>query len=131
MPDNQCPGIRLKLGGNNDYLSIERGKLALETYSQGEYSFPKNQWVNVVLEMTLSGDDTGQNKLIIDGVEVINTSFANMPSQAVFGPLFQQEGIDFQLQEPVFYERFQIGATANLTESDLDLFIDNVQLTIQ
>jgi len=131
VPNNQCPGIRLKLGGNNDYLSIERGKINHETIGHSEYSFPKKQWVNVILEMILSGEESGQNKLIIDGTEVINSSFANMPSQATFGPLFQQAGIDFQLQEPVYYERFQIGATANPSLNDLDLYIDNVKFTIQ
>ncbi len=131
VPNNQCPGIRLKLGGDNDYLSIERGKISLETIGQAEYSFPKKQWVNVILEIVLSGGESGQNKLIIDGIEVINSSFANMPSQAIFGPLFEQEGIDFQFQEPIFYERFQIGATANPSSNDLDMYIDNVKLTIQ
>ncbi|MEM7163170.1 MAG: hypothetical protein AAF487_12105 [Bacteroidota bacterium] len=131
VPNNQCPGIRLKFGGNGDYLSLERGKLGLETIGQAAYSFPKNQWVNVILELVLSSDDDASNVLIIDGNEVINSSLSNLPNQEVFETLFAQEGIAFQLQEPLFYERFQLGATANSSAEDIDVFIDKVKFSIE
>ena len=42
--ENQCPGVRLKLSGGNDFLSIERGKIAANTLEQTTFAFPKNEW---------------------------------------------------------------------------------------
>jgi len=50
VPENQCPGIRLKIGGDNEYLSIERGKIISRTISQSEVSFPIFEWVSIVWE---------------------------------------------------------------------------------
>ncbi|GAB5551862.1 MAG: hypothetical protein Sapg2KO_14530 [Saprospiraceae bacterium] len=54
----------------------------------------------------------------------------NMPNASLFETEFANNGIDFELQEPLFYERFQIGATANPTQFDIELFIDDVKFEI-
>ncbi len=54
----------------------------------------------------------------------------NMPNAEIFADVFQQNGIDFTLQEPVFYERVQIGATANPTAESLEVFVDNFSINI-
>ncbi len=131
VPDNQCPGIRLQMSNNNDYLSIERGKISQTTLAQADYSFPRNQWVNVVWEMTLSPDNDGLNTLTIDGNEVISTTAMNMPNADVFRNLFGQNNIDFELQQPIFYERVQIGATANPSAGDIEMFVDNFSITVE
>ena len=70
--DNKCPGIRLKMSGNNDYLAIERGKIATTTIQQTIFRFPRKEWVNVQWELTLSEEEDGYNRLVINGIEVIS-----------------------------------------------------------
>lgn len=129
--ENQCPGVRLMMSGAQDYLSIERGKISGTTLQQTNLPFPRNRWVSVKWEMTLSDSDNGQNKLTIDGVEVINENAMNMPNAQVFSDFFANEGITFNLQQPTFYERVQIGATANPLADNVELFIDNFSINVK
>lgn len=129
--ENQCPGIRLMMSGGNDFLSIERGKIAGNTIEQTSFQFPRNQWVNVQWEMTLSDNENGMNKLLINGTELINSTGTNMPNAQTFRDIFAQEGIDFTLQEPTFYERIQIGATANPTAENIELFVDDFSIEVE
>ncbi|ADR21089.1 hypothetical protein MATR_12810 [Marivirga tractuosa] len=129
VPDNQCPGIRLMMK-DNDHLSIERGKILNSTIVQSEVAFPRNEWVNVVWELELSQNSDGINKLFINNHEVISESGINMPNASLFKTEFANNGIDFELQEPLFYERFQIGATANPTPFSIELFIDDAKIEI-
>ena len=129
VPDNQCPGIRLMMK-DNDHLSIERGKILSSTIIQLDVAFPRNEWVNVIWELKLSQNNDGINKLLINNQEVISESGINMPNKSLFETEFANNGIDFELQEPLFYERFQIGATANPTQFDIELFIDDVKFEI-
>ena len=129
--ENQCPGVRLLMSGTNDYLSIERGKIGGPTLQQTNFSFPRNQWVNVVWEMTLSDEDDGVYQLTIEGVEGINTTGRNLPNAEVFREIFAEQDIEFTLQQPVFYERVQIGATANPTADNVELYVDDVSIQIE
>lgn len=129
--DNQCPGIRLKLGGGKNYLSIERGKILGSTLVQSELPLPLQEWVKVQWNMKLSSEDTGDNVLMINGIEVINVRGKNMPNASEFKEAFSKEEIDFTLQSPLNYERIQIGATANPTAHPVELYIDNVLLQYQ
>lgn len=129
--ENQCPGIRLQMSGGNDFLSIERGKIAESTIEQTSFQFPRNEWVTVQWEMILSNNNNGMNKLLINGTEVLNSSGTNMPNAQTFRDIFAQEGIDFTLQEPTFYERVQIGATANPTTEDIELFVDDFSIVVE
>jgi len=129
--ENQCPGIRLMMSGGNDYLSIERGKISGTTIQQTNFAFPRNQWVTVQWEMTMSDDENGLNRLIINATEVINETGMNMPNAQIFADVFQNLGIDFTLQEPTFYERVQIGATANPTAGTIELFVDDFSIKVE
>jgi len=129
--ENQCPGVRLMMSGGNDYLSIERGKISGTTIQQTDFAFPRNQWVTVQWEMTMSDSENGLNRLIINGNEVINEAGMNMPNAQVFENVFLNQGIDFTLQEPTFYERVQIGATANPTAGYIELFVDNFSIKVE
>ena len=129
--ENQCPGVRLMMAGGNDYLSIERGKIAGTTLRQTNFTFPRNQWVSVQWEMTLSPNENGLNRLLINGTEVLNESAMNMPNAQIFKDTFANEGIDFTLKEPTIYERVQIGATANPTAGNIELFVDNFSLMVE
>ncbi|EDP98235.1 hypothetical protein KAOT1_13497 [Kordia algicida OT-1] len=54
-----------------------------------------------------------------------------MPNAEIFRQVFLNEGINFTLQEPVFYERVQIGVTANPTASTVELFVDNFSIQVE
>jgi len=131
VDNNQCPGIRLKLGGPENYLSIERGKILGNTLNQAELPFPKNEWVHVDWSMQLSQNNDGENYLSINGQELINEKENNMPNAEEFRNEFAMHGIDFNLKEPFSYERIQIGATANLTAHEVEMYVDNFKLTIE
>lgn len=130
VSDNQCPGIRLKFSGAENYLSIERGKILERTISQNRFSFPKREWVNVRWIMQLSSEDDGYNTLIINDQIVIEEVGSNLPNQRSFREVFAAEGVNFELSEPLGYERIQIGATANPTEHEVEMYLDNFSLTI-
>ena len=129
--ENQCPGVRQMMSGGNDYLSIERGKISGTTLQQTNFAFPRNQWVTVQWEMIMSDNENGLNRLIINGTEVINQTGMNMPNAQVFTEFFLNQGIDFTLQEPTFYERVQIGATANPTAGNIELFVDDFSIKVE
>ena len=129
--ENQCPGVRLMMSGGNDYLSIERGKISGTTMQQTDFAFPRNQWVTVQWEMTMSDNENGLNRLIINETEVINQTGMNMPNAQVFTDVFLNQSIDFTLQEPTFYERVQIGATANPTAGNIELFVDDFSIKVE
>ncbi|WP_340065763.1 hypothetical protein [Ascidiimonas aurantiaca] len=129
--ENQCPGVRLIMSGGNDYLSIERGKISAATLQQTNFSFPRKQWVSVEWEMTMSANENGLNRLLINGTQVLNEPGMNMPNADIFRDVFLNEGINFTLQEPTFYERVQIGATANPTAGNIELFVDNFSIEVE
>tara|TARA_R110002074_G_scaffold21547_1_gene66810 strand:+ start:5615 stop:6466 length:852 start_codon:yes stop_codon:yes gene_type:complete len=129
--ENQCPGVRLMMSGGNDYLSIERGKISETTIQQTNFAFPRNQWVTVQWEMTMSDNEDGLNRLIVNGTEVISEAGMNMPNAQVFEDVFLNQGINFALQEPTFYERVQIGATANPTAGNIELFVDDFSIRVE
>ena len=81
--------------------------------------------------MKLAPDGEGLNRLTINGTQVIEESGKNMPNNAEFEQAFEIAGKEFQLQEPLGYERIQLGATANPTEFEVELFIDNFKLSIR
>ena len=129
--ENQCPGVRLMMSGGDDYLSMERGKISGTTLQQTNFAFPRNQWVTVQWEMTMSDSENGLNRLTINGTEVINEAGMNMPNAQIFTDVFLDQGIDFTLQEPTFYERVQVGATANPTAGNIELFVDDFSIKVE
>jgi len=129
--ENQCPGVRLKMSGGNDFLSMERGKIAEGTIEQTSFKFPRDEWVSVQWELTLSNNTSGINRLLVNETEVIHTNGTNMPNARTFRELFAEDGINFTLQQPTFYERVQIGATANPTSRNVEMFIDNFSIKVE
>ncbi|MEM6844306.1 MAG: heparin lyase I family protein [Bacteroidota bacterium] len=131
VPNNQCPGIRLMISGDDDYLAIERGKILGATLTQTSTRFPRQKWVHLIWQMKLSPEEDGENKLFINDREVISTTGMNLPNAAIFKEEAAQQNIDFTLQQPLQYERVQVGATANSSEHPVELFIDNFSLRVE
>lgn len=131
VPENQCPGIRLMLSGGNDYLAIERGKISGDLLLQTSTPFPRKEWVTVKWSMVLSPNEDGGNELFINDTQILSENAMNMPNAEIFSALFAENDIDFELQEPVSYERVQVGATANPDAEDLLLYLDNFSIQIE
>ena len=129
VPNNQCPGVRLMLKPNG-YLGIERGKILGSTLEQTQVSLPRDTWFRLRWESVLDSTDAGINRLYVDDVLVLEAAGANMPNPEDFAALFAAQGITFQLQEPLIYERVQLGATANPTAQDVVMYIDDVEIQI-
>lgn len=129
--DNQCPGIRLIMTGGDDYLSIERGKIAGTTLRQSSYKFPRKEWVTIRWELNLSPNEDGTNKLFLNDTQILSEKGMNMPNAQIFKDAFAENDINFELQEPVVYERVQVGATANPDAEDLILYVDNFSISVE
>ena len=131
VPDPQCPGVRLKLSGAGEFLSMERGKILETSLSQTEVAFPREEWVHVVWTLRLSPTDEGTNKLVINDRTVIDANGGNLPNRDAFRAEFAAAGIDFELPERVGYERVQVGATANPTPSVARVLVDDFRLEVE
>ena len=82
--------------------------------------------------MNLSEENENSlNQLTIDGIEAISAKGMNLPNAEIFRQIFATNNIDFKLQEPVFYERIQIGVTANPTAGEIELLVDNFSMVIK
>ncbi len=131
VPDNQCPGVRLMFDENGEFLQLERGKIGYPTLGQTEVVFPKDEWVQVELQLTLSDTEAGENRLFINGVKALDINAVNLPNQEVFETLFAEVGIDFHLTEPLGYERIQLGVTANPAGDTTRVWVDNVEIVVK
>lgn len=118
------------MGNGNDFLAIERGKIGGSTIVQVAAPFPCFSWNHVRWEMALSPEKAGLNILELNGVEVIGENGMNLPNAQIFANVGSVNGIDFTLQDPVFYKRIHIGATGNPTANDVLLFVDNVWVSV-
>lgn len=130
VPGNNCPGIRLMLSGTSNTLSIDREKILCAPIASSSSNFPRKQWVRIRWEMVLAGDAPGMNKVMINGQQAMLAAGANLPSASIFAQAAADNGIDFILQTPVYYERVQIGATANPGDRSVELFVDDFQISI-
>ena len=131
VPDNQCPGVRLILRGEEGYPSIERGKILGETIGQTTLPFPRDEWVSVEWQMILQPDGSGENRLSVNGQSVIDEAGKNLPNAEEFRALFADNGTEFTLQEPHGYERLQIGATANASAGVVRMNVDDFSLVVE
>lgn len=132
VPNNQCPGVRVMLGGGNDFPTIERGKIDQPNYFQNSIQIPRFSWFKLTWIMDLSPyDSQGYNQLILNDDVCVSAPGMNMPNAEVFAQIFADVGQTFVLQEPVVYHRVQVGATANPTSDDVPLYVDDVRITVE
>ena len=118
------PGIRLRLVGEEGYLNVERKKMGEGTLAQSEDTkivFPRNQWVNVRLEVNLSQKKKGWIKVYQDDVLIIQSdNERTLPIDR----LTHNQGTKG------VYNSIQFGITANTAERDLDLYLDDIEVKI-
>lgn len=106
-------GRRLMFTGTNGrYLMLEGKRSTGPQYSQTEspVPFPRNQWVHVKLHLHLSPDGKGRVELWQNGTLILNKSGRNMV-------------------ENTFYDRVEVGQTANSTHRELTMYVDDVKIS--
>lgn len=112
------PGMRLALV--NDQLRVEykfNEKDIVQTPGQ-EIDFPRNQWVEIVWEITLSMKHKGSVRLWQDGQLILNTSNnRTLPKDILY----------FQQGTKGMYSSCEIGITANSADSDLTIWVDDIR----
>ena len=59
---------------------------------------------------------------------VISSEGINTPNADSFREEFAKNGIDFQLREPLIFERIQIGVTVNASVSNIEMYVDEVEI---
>jgi hypothetical protein len=125
---NPSPGIRLMLSGGNDYLVVERGKIGLghATLRQTATRFPRDRWVHVEWEVDLSPGADGAVSILLDGEPILAAAGATLPEAATMGAALGRP--DFRINEPVYYDRIQVGITANATVDPATVYVDDVRL---
>jgi len=117
------PGVRvaLRFDDGQGYLVLERNKLVNETTitqsEESQVAFPRNQWVHFEIELFMKRNKKGSVKIWQNDQLVIDQNgIRTMPKdKAVF--LQGSKGI---------YNSIQVGITANSSEDDATLFIDDL-----
>ncbi|MBZ0267882.1 polysaccharide lyase, partial [bacterium] len=125
---NPSPGIRLMLSGGDDYLAVERGKIGLgdATLRQTAARFPRDRWVHVEWVVDLSSGADGRVSIVLDGQPILAADGATLPDATVMGAVLGRP--DFRLNEPVYYDRIQVGITANASAYPVTVYVDDVRV---
>lgn len=108
-------GRRLMFTGTDGkYLMLEGKRTTGPQYAQTEkpVAFPRNQWVHVKLHLHLASNDEGHVELWQDGQLILDKHGANIPANT-------------------FYDRIEVGQTANSTHKELTVYVDDVQVSDQ
>lgn len=106
-------GRRLMFTGKGGrHLMLEGKRSTGPQYSQTEspVPFPRNQWVHVKLHLHLSPDQNGRVQLWQDGKLILDKTGRNMV-------------------ENTFYDRIEVGQTANSTHRELTVYVDDVRIS--
>ena len=106
-------GRRLMFTGKDGrYLMLEGKRSTGPQFSQtvSPVPFPRNQWVHVKLHLFLSPGEDGRVQLWQDGKLILDKNGRNMV-------------------ENTFYDRVEVGQTANSTHRDLTMFVDDVRIS--
>ena len=117
------PGVRVALRFEDEqaYIVLERNKLVAEQTlvqsQQSQVPFPRDQWVHFEIELLLKRNKKGAVKIWQDDLLLIEESnVRTMPKDKI---LFIQgsKGI---------YNSIQVGITANSSENNAVLYVDDV-----
>lgn len=127
--NNPSPGIRLTLKGDDGEVAVERAKIGHPkgTWRQPRHDpvlFPRDRWVRLTWILYLSPDDEGGTEVLIDGRPVLRARGATLPDIS----RFREKGV--RLVEPLYYERLQIGITANGAENSVAMLVDDVTVSV-
>ena len=108
-------GRRLMFTGSQGrYLMLEGKRSTGPQYAQTKtpVPFPRDQWVHLKLHLHLSPDHAGTVKLWQDGMLILNKQGSNIPRDT-------------------FYDRIEVGQTANSTHQEQIVYVDDVRVSDQ
>ena len=115
------PGIRIAIN-EDGYLIIERKKYGQSTIRQAkdnEIIFPRNQWVELKMELDLQQKKKGFIKLWQDNHLLINAKdIQTLPKDKLY----------FIQGTKGMYQSVQIGVTATTSDHDVTMFIDDIEI---
>ena len=85
---------------------------------------PRGRWTRLEWRLKLSTDESGIAEIVIDGMTVFRGAGPNVPDPKVF------ETWGIQLSRSA-YDRMQIGITANGSGNPVEIFVDDVKVTVE
>lgn len=116
------PGLRFALEGKEGSLVVERNKMIENTIRQEESSkllFPRNQWVNLSVEVKLEQKKKGYIKVWQDNTLVIDASdVETLPKDKLY----------FIQGTKGLYDNAQVGITANTRDNAMVIYVDDILL---
>lgn len=114
------PGMRIFLDGEGEYLYLNRGKYGEPSIYQNESAktvFPRNQWVKITLQVNLHKRKKGWVKMYQDDVLVLEAdNVKTLPTDQPFGAQ-GTKGL---------YDSIEFGITANSSDNDVTMFVDDI-----
>ncbi len=115
------PGIRVAID-DGGYLVIERKKYGQSTIRQPEdvkMPFPRNQWVELKIEIDLQQKEKGYIKVWQNNIQLINAeNIQTLPKDRLY----------FTQGTKGMYQSIQIGVTATTSEQDVTMYVDDIDI---
>ncbi len=124
IPVGATPGIRLARD-DEGFLFVDRtkiGRSSIKQENQSEIIFPRNQWVEVKLEIKLERKKTGYIKVWQDNILLL---------QAENTQTLPKDRLYFTQGTKGMYQSIQVGITASTAENDVSLYIDDISVGVQ
>lgn len=122
VPVGAGPGMRIAIA--DDYLLLEHkyptnGSKTIEQNNGAKISFPRNQWVNIELEVKLSQKDKGYVCVWQNGQLIITKDdWQTLPKDVLY----------FIQGTKGMYNSIQFGITANTKDNDMTLYLDDIDI---
>ncbi|MEL6536521.1 MAG: heparin lyase I family protein [Bacteroidota bacterium] len=115
------PGMRLALVNNQLRMEYKFPEPDVVQTAGQEIDLPRNQWVELVWEVTLSQQDEGSVRLWQDDQLILDqSSLTTLPTDILY----------FQQGTKGMYSSIEIGITANSQDNDLTLWVDDFRIEV-
>ncbi len=112
------PGMRLALVDNKLRVEYKFNEKDITQQTGQEIDFPRNQWVQVVWEVTLSQKNKGAVRLWQNGQLIIDSkNNRTLPKDILY----------FQQGTKGMYSSCEIGITANSKDNNLTIWVDDIK----
>lgn len=112
------PGMRLALVDNKLRVEYKFNESDITQTAGKEVNFPRNEWVELVWEVKLSQKNNGTVKLWQSGQLIIDSKEnRTLPKDILY----------FQQGTKAMYSSIEIGVTANPSESNVTIWIDDIK----
>jgi len=114
------PGMRLALVDNALRVEYKYNNPDVVQASGQEKQFPRNQWVNLRLEIKLSQKKKGYVKVWQDGILILDKDKEiTLPDDILY----------FQQGTKGMYSSIEFGVTANTVDNSMTVFVDDISVS--